>query len=92
MQNELIEPPSDRAGWRAADELQCAEEHLAMDLNAAIANTTNGYRHLSLEPFEVLIGEDGKAEFGLRVKGVKPDPVAIAALVMEWAKRLAIGK
>lgn len=36
MQNDLIDPPSDRAGWRAAEELQCAEDVLS-DLRNKLA-------------------------------------------------------
>lgn len=91
MENYMLDMPVDRKAERAADERQCAEEHLAIDLNAAIANTTDGHKHLSLEPFECPVDDDGLCEFGLRVSGVELDRVKIAALVMEWAKHLATG-
>lgn len=91
MENDQLDMPSEIAWNRANDLRETAEQHLAIDLNAAIANTRDGHKLLSLDPYECLVHDDGSCEFGLRVNCETVDRVAIAALVMEWAKNLAKG-
>ena len=74
-----------------------AEARVENDLDAAIAATPDGWRHLTIEPHEILANprDDGtySLEFGLTVKQIDCDgheAVQIGTLLMSLGRQLLL--